>query len=163
VIGPDSDPANAPELDKLNLQSGQMYLEIHDLQNPGSEGRALTLEQGVPATVNGLTYTFLRESEWSGMQISHNPGIPIFWAAALMLIGGLAVVFYFPHRRIRGIVTGGEQATALVAPMARRDWSARRTFEQFAERMNERFPGEWTLTAREDGLQFDGYAADTAT
>ena len=163
VIGPDSDPANAPELDKLNLQSGQMYLEIHDLENPGSAGTALTLEQGVPATVSGLTYTFLRESQWSGMQISHNPGIPIFWAAALMLIGGLAVVFYFPHRRIRGIVTGGEQATALIAPMARRDWSARRTFEQFAERMNERFPGEWALSAREDGLQFDGYAADTAT
>ena len=53
--------------------------------------------------------------------------------AAALLVGGLAITFYFPHRRVRGIVsttTGG--SSARLAPIARRDWSAKRVFERLA-------------------------------
>jgi len=51
----------------------------------------------------------------------------------VLLVGGLAVTFYFPHRRVRGIVsTTAAGSLARLAPVARRDWSAKRVFEQLA-------------------------------
>ena len=98
------------------------------------------------------------------MQVANNPGIPIFWAAAFLMIGGLVIVFYFPHRRIRAIissrVSGG--STAAMAPMAKRDWSARRSFEQLATSINSQSGGTWVLRERADGLQSVRAASDSA-
>ena len=166
IIGPDSNPTNEPELDKLALNSGEMYIEVRDLTAPTESGMPQVLAQGAPATVAGLVLTFERESQWSGMQVSHNPGIPVFWLSALLLIGGLAVVFYFPHRRIRGIIWTAPDGTAsaLLAPMARRDWSARRTFEQFSERLQAKSGEAWQMKITADGIQSDDTGApDPAT
>jgi cytochrome c biogenesis protein len=161
IIAPDTDPTNMPGLDKIGLRSGEMYVEVRDLNAPGTSTTPQILTQGEPATFGDLTVTFVRESQWSGMQVANNPGIPVFWLSAFMLIGGLAVVFYFPHRRIRGIVAptadGGVAAT--LAPIARRDWSARRTFEQFGERINARTGGIWTLIVRDDPVQLSDTGA----
>jgi hypothetical protein len=65
--------------------------------------------------------------------VARNPGIPIFIGAALLLVAGLAVTFYFPHRRIRGILSpgaAGAATTALLAPLAKRDWSGLRDFDR---------------------------------
>ncbi len=160
IIGPDANPTNQPELDTIQLRSGQMYVEVRDSNDAGTSTTPQILTQGQPVQFGDLTVTFVRESQWSSLQISNNPGIPVFWLSALMLIGGLAVVFYFPHRRIRGIVapTADGGAAATLAPIARRDWSARRTFEQFAERINARSPGIWTFIVRDDPVQL----SDTA-
>jgi cytochrome c biogenesis protein len=158
VITPDSNPFNAPELDKLKLRSGQISVVVQDLSgqtNSGVMPPNSVVNQGQPAVVDGLNITFVRESQWSLMQVANNPGIPIFWAAALLMIGGLAIVFYFPHRRIRAIISsrtsGGSEAA--MAPMAKRDWSARRSFEQLATSINSRSGGTWTLRDRGEGLQ----------
>ncbi len=156
VITPDSNPRNAPELDKLNLRSGEAYIQVQDL-NSASVSQPVTkvIEQGQPTEVDDLTVTFVRESRWTLLQVSSNPGIPIFWAAAILLIGGLAVVFYFPHRRVRAIIStnaaGG--SVAMLAPMAKRDWSARRSFEQLATGINSHFDNTWTIVERNEALQ----------
>jgi hypothetical protein len=107
----------------------------------------------------------VRESQWSLLQVANNPGIPIFWAAALMLIGGLAIVFYFPHRRVRAIVSGNPNggSGAAMAPMAKRDWSARRSFEVLATGINEQFKGAWQISERGEGLQSTETAEDPAS
>jgi cytochrome c biogenesis protein len=166
IIAPDSDPTNMPGLDKLGLRSGQMYMELRNLQSPGVSTAGYTLEQGQAQSIDGLNITFVRESQWSGMQVANNPGIPVFWLSALMLIGGLAIVFYFPHRRIRGIIApiAGGGAAATLAPIARRDWSARRTFEQFGERLNAKSGGKWAFLVRDDPVQLPETAVpDRAT
>ena len=167
VITPDSNPFNAPELDKLKLRSGQISVVVQDLRgqsDPNVMPPNSVITQGQPTSVDGLNITFVRESQWSLMQVANNPGIPIFWAAALLMIGGLAIVFYFPHRRVRAIVSsrtsGG--SVAAMAPMAKRDWSARRSFEQLATGINSQSGGAWQLRERAEGLQSVRAASDSA-
>jgi cytochrome c biogenesis protein len=167
VITPDSNPFNAPELDKLKLRSGQISVVVQDLSgqsDPNVMPPNTIVTQGLPTSLDGLNITFVRESQWSLMQVANNPGIPIFWAAAFLMIGGLVIVFYFPHRRIRAIVSsrasGGSQAA--MAPMAKRDWSARRSFEQLATSISSRSGGTWDLRERVEGLQSVRAASDSA-
>jgi cytochrome c biogenesis protein ResB len=66
------------------------------------------------------------------LQVANNPGIPIFIIASILLVGGLAVVFYFPQRRIRGLLSPTSNGlVAHFAPLARRDWSGKREFLRF--------------------------------
>jgi hypothetical protein len=60
-------------------------------------------------------------------------------AASVLLVGGLAITFYFPHRRVRGIVLAtADGSVARLAPIARRDWSAKRVFERLASDVGRR-------------------------
>jgi hypothetical protein len=73
------------------------------------------------------------------LQVARNPGIPLIIAASVLLVGGLAITFYFPHRRVRGIVsTTADGSVARLAPIARRDWSAKRMFERLASDVGRR-------------------------
>ena len=110
-----------------------MYLQVRPLgPTAGSVPPAeAVVDQGKSATLGGVTIDFVREKRFTLLQVARNPGIPIFFAAAFLLVGGLAITFYFPHRRVRGIVATtptGSQAT--LAPLARRDWGAQRAFER---------------------------------
>jgi cytochrome c biogenesis protein ResB len=142
VIAPDENPTNAPELDTLNLRSGQMYFLLRPLTaaSPITLPTGLVMTQGKTETLAGLSFTFVREKRATLLQVGRNPGIPIFLAAAFLLVGGLAITLYFPHRRIRGIIAGaaagGSQAT--LAPLARRDWSGQRAFAQVVDRLEQR-------------------------
>jgi cytochrome c biogenesis protein ResB len=83
--------------------------------------------------------TFVRERRFSVLQVARNPGIPLFIAASVLLVGGLAITFYFPHRRVRGIVSATQDGSvARLAPIARRDWSAKRVFERLAHDVGRR-------------------------
>ena len=89
-----------------------------------------TVAQGDSVQLGNLKLSFVRERRFSVLQAARNPGIPIFFAAAVLLVGGLAATFYFPHRRIRGIVAAAEDGSlGQLAPIARRDWSAKRPGE----------------------------------
>ena len=143
VIAPDADPANEPEKDQLRLRSGQMYLQLRPLNaaSPLTGVEESVIGQGDTVELGDLAVTFVREKRFTVLQVARNPGIPIFIAASLLLVGGLAVTFYFPHRRVRGIVAtapGGSLAT--LAPMARRDWSAQRVFGQVIDGFERSLP-----------------------
>jgi hypothetical protein len=70
--------------------------------------------------------------------VGYNPGIPLFIAGGLMMVAGLALVFYFPFRRIRGIITQTPNgAVAHFVPLAKRDWSGQRDFETLMEQLRE--------------------------
>ncbi len=131
VIGPDSDPANAPELDTLNLSAGQMWVGL-----PGdSDGTVLTM--GQPEQVGDYMVTFDREAKFSILQVGYNPGIPIFLIAAAFMVGGLMVTFYFPHRRIRGILRKTDDGSEIsMAPLAKRDYAGKRDFFSILLKLN---------------------------
>lgn len=141
VIAPDANRANAPERDPLNLPSGAMYFLARPLgpDSPIAQPVGVVGRQGEVSAVAGLQIDFVRERRFTSLQVGRNPGIPIFVVASLMLVGGLAVTFYFPHRRVRGIVapmSGGSVAT--LAPLARRDWSGQRAFERLTGEIEAR-------------------------
>jgi cytochrome c biogenesis protein len=141
VVAPDENPANAPELDTLNLLPGEMFFMIRPLgpDSPIAQPIGQTVGQGESIHLGDLQLTFEREKRFSVIQVARNPGIPIFFAAAILLVGGLSITFYFPHRRVRGIVTTTpEGSVAHLAPIARRDWSARRVFDGLATKLGQR-------------------------
>ncbi|MCA9879387.1 MAG: cytochrome c biogenesis protein ResB [Thermomicrobiales bacterium] len=139
VVAPDVNPANQPQLDTLNLKPGEMFFMIRPLgtDSPISQPIPATVKQGDSVTLGDLTLTFERERRFSVLQVARNPGIPIFFVAAILLIGGSMVTFYFPHRRLRGIIADTPTGSvARLAPIARRDWSATRVFDQLVERIS---------------------------
>lgn len=141
VVAPDANPANAPELDTLNLRPGELFFMIRPLgpDSPIELPVGATISQGESIELGDLTLTFVRERRFSVLQVARNPGIPIFIAASVLLVGGLAITFYFPHRRVRGIISSTPTGSvALLAPIARRDWSAKRVFDQLAAKIGEK-------------------------
>ena len=153
AIGPDNNRANRPELDRLRLNSGQMYLQLTPLTGRSGTGGPIesVIDQGETVRLGELSITFVREQRFTVLQVARNPAIPIFVVAATLLLGGLAVSFYFPHRRVRGIVTVSPsgQATAVLAPMARRDWSAQRVFGQLMDDLEQVVSGRVERRVRE--------------
>lgn len=153
VVAPDDDPANRPELDQLKLRSGQMFLQVSPL--PGNTAMTSKVEsvinQGETVNLGGIDFTFVREKRFTVLQVARNPAIPLFIASSFLLVGGLACTFYFPHRRIRGIIAddGAHGSQVMLAPMARRDWSAKRSFTAVTERLQEKLGVPVLLTDRE--------------
>jgi cytochrome c biogenesis protein len=141
VVAPDENPRNAPEQDTLQLQPGEMFFMIRPLgaDSPIDAPIGATVGQGETIQLGDLSLRFVREKRFSVLQAASNPGIPIFFAASFLLVAGLAITFYFPHRRVRGIVSATETGSiAHLAPIARRDWSARRVFTQLAAATSEK-------------------------
>lgn len=156
IIGPDEDRANAPMLDTLGLQSGQMYVQMRGIgPNASSEMPDTVLDQGIPQQLGGYTIEFVREKRYTLLQVARNPGVPIFWTAALLMVGGLFATFYFPHRRIRAIFdrSGPNGATQLaMAPLAKRDWSGQKDFRNVVAELSDRFGASLQIRNRNEAL-----------
>lgn len=133
IIAPDQAPLNQPELDALRLADQEIYVRARYTGSQGGlDTRDAVLATRQTADLGAIRVEFLRETRFSLFQVARNPAIPLFIVASVLLVGGLMATFYFPHRRIRGIVSpdpasGG--ATAHLAPLAKRDWGGQRQFD----------------------------------
>ena len=161
VIAPDNNRVNAPELDDLQLRPGEMYVKAIPT-DPTKAVTAGIVRQGEAVDLGGLSVRFVRETQFSLLQVARNPGIPIFLLAAVLLVGGLAVTFYFPHRRVRGIVSPAPSgAVTALAPLAKRDWSGQRDFHRLLEEVANRLGIQPEVHASdESGFDRDGARPD---
>src|SRR5450631_1449317 len=114
-----------------NIKAGQMQLEIH--KNGATDPIATqVVDQGKPATIAGLTYTFQRTRQFTGLIVAHDPGVDFVWLSSALLVIGLYLVFFFPHRRIWVRVrktSGGSEV--LCASTVKRDVAFKPQFHQF--------------------------------
>ncbi len=83
------------------VKPGQMRVETYRAST-GDPIEQLTIDQGVPTAVSGLTFTFGREIQYTGLSVARDPGTILVWIGSLLLIAGFTVGFAFPHRRIWG-------------------------------------------------------------
>ena len=115
-----------PEIGSVKLQPGELYAQARDARtNTKVDGGAI-IAQGDVARLGGLDVQFVRERRFTLLQVAYNPGIPILFAAAILLVVGLAITFYFPHRRLRALVSAADGETQfLLAPLAKLDWGAK--------------------------------------
>ncbi len=156
VIAPTTAFDGLPEVGSIALKPGEMYVEIIPMNGNAAirDVQGAVVGQGDTAQLGGLGVQFVRERRFTSLQVARNPGIPIFWAAALLLVGGLAVTFYFPHRRIRAIVAsnGGANAGSLakLAPLAKRDWSGQREFFRCVDALEARLGTQPVVKGRPD-------------
>jgi len=120
------------------IKAGELRLEVYK----GSEGRPIIMDnifQGRPLTVEGLTFTFLRERQFSGLQIVNDPAVPLMYFAWVLCTIGLIVVFYFPYRRLWArCQQEGEDTRVYLGTSMRRDLGLSQEFAAIAERVRER-------------------------
>ena len=119
-----------PEIGDVKLAPGQMFVQAREWSTNAVIGQGVVINQGETATFAGYGVEFLRERRFTVLQIGYNPGIPILFAASLLLVLGLVITFALPHRRIRFLLRPSSDGASrlLLAPMARRDWSGKRDF-----------------------------------
>jgi cytochrome c biogenesis protein len=58
------------------------------------------VNMGKSSTVNGLTYTFERTNKYTGLIVGRDRGAKFVLVGSTLLVLGLLMVFFFPHRRI---------------------------------------------------------------
>jgi cytochrome c biogenesis protein len=113
-----------------NIKAGQMQLEIHQ---DGTKDPIATqvVDQGKPATIAGLNYTFERTRQYTSLIVAHDPGVNFVWTGSILLVLGLFLVFFFPHRRVWVRVrktSGGSEI--LCASTMKRDVAFKPQFNQ---------------------------------
>jgi cytochrome c biogenesis protein ResB len=65
------------------------------------EGRpAISLAEGEPVALGAYEYTFGGTREFAGISVKRDRGAWFIWIATAMLVGGLAITFYVPRRRL---------------------------------------------------------------
>ncbi|CAA9567767.1 MAG: hypothetical protein AVDCRST_MAG87-2105 [uncultured Thermomicrobiales bacterium] len=163
VVAPDTNPRNAPDTDVLKLENGQMWVQLQPVGSTGAASAspetlpAAVVDQGKPVQVGDFTVTFERESRYTNLQVAYNPGIPIFFIASVLLVGGLVGSFYFPLRRIRGIIAPAPSGAVLtMAPLARRDWSGKRDFFAVVESIGVQLNIEPSIRKPADHKDWEG-------
>lgn len=116
-----------------SIPAGSIRLEIFAPRQPRPVA-VETLAQGERRTIVGYEFEFVREVQFSGLQVVSDPSVNVIWVgAALMLLGTLAV-FYLPLRRIWvRAIPGVGGATIDVASTNPRGVLADREFANLAE------------------------------
>lgn len=108
--------------DDPSVKPGQVAIELY-ASDTGAPIVQKSIDQGTPTTVEGLTYTFERETKFTGLNVAKDPGTPIVWLGCLLLVVGFMVRLFVPYRRIWGHLAprpdGGSSLS--VAAVGRRD------------------------------------------
>ena len=131
VIGPrtgDTDPL---------VPAGEMRVELYGQNDGPMAAPSENLVQGQPKDLDGLTFTFVRESRFTGLQVAKDPGVNIIWISAALMVVGLAMLFYFPPKRIWALCKRQADGTAdvRIATTAERDFGQAKEFENLHERV----------------------------
>jgi len=94
------------------IPTGETQLEVYKAGDNAPVGiRALA--PGRPTTIAGVDFTFMREGEFTGLIVAHDPGAIVVWIGATLLVLGLFTAFFFPHRRIRAVVRRGTDGSEI--------------------------------------------------
>jgi cytochrome c biogenesis protein len=81
------------------IKPGQMEVDLYTADT-GTQVDSKVIDQGSAATIGGLTVTFDRESQFTGLNIARDPGVLLVWLGALLLFGGFVIRFTVPHKRL---------------------------------------------------------------
>ncbi len=119
------------------IRPGQMQLEVY---RTGGEDRPIAVQlvsQGEPARIADLDFTFVREREFTGLIVARDPGIPLVWLGAMLLVVGVCLVFFFPNRRVWARVrpTGPASSEIVVGATSRHDATFGPDFQRLVDDM----------------------------
>jgi cytochrome c biogenesis protein ResB len=80
-----------------------------------SDQPAISLAAGEPVEIGGYQYVFEGRREFAGISVKRDSGAWFIWIATAMLVGGLAITFYVPRRRLWVRLTGQRTQVAALA------------------------------------------------
>ncbi|WP_052462301.1 cytochrome c biogenesis protein ResB [Nigerium massiliense] len=96
-----------------NIGAGQMRLEIYR-QDSTTPIATQVVTQGQPARIGDLTYTFVRERQFTGLMVSRDPGAPWVYAGLTLLLLGTCLTMFLRHHRVWLRVTPDADGGSLV-------------------------------------------------
>jgi cytochrome c biogenesis protein len=141
IIGPASafiDPVVRP---------GEIRLEVYNVG--GRAPIALeNLSQGSAKSIAGLSFSFVRESRFTGLQVVQDPGLPLVWAGSAFAVLGAMAVLSFPHRRLWARIETGDGGVVvqMAAPRERG-----LPFEYEFKRISQAVAGRLTVADQRKG------------
>ncbi|MDP9238099.1 MAG: cytochrome c biogenesis protein ResB [Chloroflexota bacterium] len=100
---------------------------------------AISLAPGAPTTVGNYEYTFVGQRAFAGISVKRDAGAWFIWAGTAMLLGGLAITFYLPRRRLWIRLTGGGTK---IAALAEKSGGFERDMRALARRIGVPIPPE---------------------
>jgi len=111
----------APDPASEDVPAGQIAVFGYPLRSSDAIFTGV-LSQREPQRWRDLEFTFLRETQFTGLQAVRDPGAPVFFVAAALMLGGILAVLYFPHRRVYALIdSDAGTATLWLAGHAARD------------------------------------------
>ncbi|MGI5952467.1 MAG: cytochrome c biogenesis protein ResB [Brooklawnia sp.] len=125
------------------IEPGQVRLEVYETGSNVPLGTAV-LDQGGSVDVDGLTFTFEREQQYTGILVKRDPGTGIVWLGCALLVIGTCATMFLRHHRIWFRVTGTEDGSCLVqlASQDRQDATFARRFTMISDELNQQLSNE---------------------
>ncbi len=94
------------------LPAGSIALEVSKTGSTTPTVQVLT--QGESAEIEGMTWAFERNRQYTGVTIKRDPGSNIVWLGSALLVLGSCLVFFLPHRRVWARVRPNADGTSRV-------------------------------------------------
>ena len=93
--------------------AGQVQVQVFDATS-GSQVEAKVIDLGKATTIGGLSFTFDRESQFTGLNVARDPGVLLVWLGAFLLFAGFVLRFTVPHKRLWARITARPNGGAVV-------------------------------------------------
>ncbi len=115
-----------------DIAPGQLLVEVYREGQDRPVGQE-KISQGGSATVDGLTYTFVRERQFTGLIAARDPGAVLVWIGSGLMMVGLMTTLFLRHRRIwvRVHPDGPAHATVRIASPERHHLAYETWFRRF--------------------------------
>lgn len=89
-----SPAVNAPD---PMIAKGQLAVEVR--QNDKQIGIGV-LEKEIPLEIGDMELTYQEDIQFSGFQVSHDPGNILIWIASTLFFAGMIMVLFFPYQQL---------------------------------------------------------------
>jgi cytochrome c biogenesis protein len=123
------------------IRPGQMQLEIFKGDDRTTPLGIEVVDPGKPVDVGGLEVTFVRERQYTGLIVARDPGGPLVWLGALLLVFGVMLVFFFPARRIWARISSTASGSRIqVAALASHDVTFESAFQSLVDDLRGNAP-----------------------
>ncbi len=81
------------------LSESQVGIQVYSL-GTGKLVSASALDRGETLDLGDIALTFSGYADFSGLEVSKDPGNALIWIASGIFLAGLGMVFYFPRRQV---------------------------------------------------------------
>jgi ResB protein required for cytochrome c biosynthesis len=125
------------------IKAGEIQVEVYKAGVEGAAIASQVLTQGQPAELAGLTVTFERERQFTGLIVAKDPGAIFVWLGSILLVLGTALVFFFPCRRAWALIRRGPNgSTVHVGAVIRHDVGFEAEFQRLAAEIQDALAGQ---------------------
>lgn len=116
---------------------GQLLIEAY---RTGEERPYISqlLDQGKPAEIDGVTYTFVREQQYTGLSVSRDIGALWVWIGSALMVIGLCLTLLLRHRRLWVHIDPGPAGSRVrIASAERHDATFASWFSRFVTDLSQ--------------------------